>query len=80
MSQYLPFIIGAAILLVAGIAYAASKKKDGKDYTVPAPATLRTDLLFGYYGTYGNQIAETTDHVNLVWLWDFLDVGHGALG
>ena len=78
MSQHFPIILGiVSLLLIAGAAIAASKKKGGNDFTVPAPAKLRTDLLFGYYGTYvsdgQDQVAETQGHVNLVWLWDFLD-------
>jgi hypothetical protein len=36
-----------------------------RDITVVAPTTWRTDLLYGYYGCRGDQIAETRDHVNL---------------
>lgn len=71
------FLIAA--LLAGAAAYALTRhKRKGRDIDIPAPDTLRTDLLYGYYGTYGNQIAETTDHVNLVWLWDFLDKQQAA--
>jgi hypothetical protein len=33
----------------------------------PAPATLRTDLLFGYYFGCADDIIEQADHVNLYW-------------
>lgn len=42
-----------------------------RDTEVPAPAAKRTDLLFGYYGALGEQIAETKDHVNLFWSIQF---------
>ena len=73
----------AGIVLIVIIAIAASKKKGDSDYAVPEPAKLRTDLLYGYFGTYvGNgldQVEETKDHVNLVWLWDFLDPQSAAV-
>ena len=72
------FLIIAALLAGAAAYAVARHKRKGRDIDIPAPDTLRTDLLYGYYGTHGNQIAETTDHVNLVWLWDFLDKQQAA--
>ena len=62
------FLIGIAVLL--GVAYAAYRqyeKKKKSDITIPLPERLRTDLKFGYYGTLGNQIKETFDHINVLW-------------
>lgn len=36
-----------------------------RDITVAAPTIWRNDLLYGYYGCRGDQVAETRDHVNL---------------
>lgn len=36
------------------------------DINVPAPATKRTDLYYGYFGCLFDQVAETWDHVNLL--------------
>ena len=72
------FLIIAALLAGAAAYALARRKRKGRDIAIPAPDTLRTDLLYGYYGTHGKQIAETTDHVNLVWLWDFLDKQQAA--
>lgn len=81
MTDYLPIIL-LALLLIAGAAYAASRKRHGQDIDIPAPDVLRTDLLYGYYGTLvddtQDQVAETADHVNLVWLWDFLSAAESA--
>lgn len=38
-----------------------------KDVVIPAPTVLRTDLMYGYYGRLGDQVAETIDHVNILW-------------
>lgn len=66
----LPIVIALAIVLLV----AASKAKPS-DITVPAPATLRTDLLLGYYGTYASQVAETAGAINLLWVtfWEGLE-------
>lgn len=45
------FLIIAA-LLAGAAAYALTRhKRKGRDIAIPAPDTLRTDLLYGYYGT-----------------------------
>lgn len=36
------------------------------DINVPAPATKRTDLYYGYFGCLFDQVEETRDHVNLL--------------
>ena len=72
-AQFPIIFVIAAIVLIAGFAIAGSRKRKGRDITVPAPERLRDDLLFGYYGHQGEQAAETRDHVNLVWCWDFLN-------
>jgi len=47
------------------------KRENPPESNIPAPITPRTDLLFGYYGSYpamdGNpsQFEETKDHINL---------------
>lgn len=69
-------VIIAVILALAVIAIVASARKaKASDITVPAPAALRTDLLLGYYGTYGDQVAETAGAVNLHWesFWSGVD-------
>lgn len=38
------------------------------DINVPAPATKRTDLHYGYFGCLFDQVEETRDHVNLL-MW-----------
>ena len=77
------FLIAAALLAGAAAYAVARHKRKGMDIDIPAPDTLRTDLLYGYYGTYvGNgqdQVEETRSHVNLVWLWDFLDPQSAAV-
>ncbi len=79
MPAQFPIIFGvAAIVLIAVIAIASSKKGKDKPAT-PAPAEKRTDLLFGYFGVLGGQVEQTRDHVNLVWLWDFLDSQSAAV-
>lgn len=65
----IPIVIAmTAALLIA-------RKAKAGDITVPAPAALRTDLLFGYYGTHAEQVAETAGHVNLHWesFWSGVD-------
>jgi len=59
------------LLVIAGaIAYFVTHKKAAEP-NIPVPTTLRTDLLFGYYGSYPaypgipSQLDETVDHINL---------------
>lgn len=42
-----------------------------RDIVVPEPAVKRTDVLFGYYGAFNEQVSETRDHVNLFWSLQF---------
>lgn len=60
--QMLILVIIIAIVVIA----IAKKKKTYNDIAVPAPTTKRTDLLFGYYSCYAEQVAETKDHVNVL--------------
>lgn len=49
--------------------------KGYKDISVPVPAVLRKDLLYGYYGCSGDQLAETIDHISVYMdaQWEGLD-------
>ena len=42
-----------------------------RDIVVHEPALKRSDLKFGYYGSLRDQVAETRDHVNLFWPFQF---------
>ena len=76
-AQFPIIFVIAAVVLVVIIAIASSKK--GKDKpAAPEPATKRTDLLFGYFGVLGDQVEQTRDHTNLLWLWDFLTAAEAA--
>lgn len=79
ISDYLPVILGA-VVVIALIAMLARDSRAG-DIDIPAPAQLRTDLLFGYYGSVRtrdgvSQVEETKDHVNLHWenVWSGRDI------
>ena len=53
-----------------GIAYAATKARSNRGFevTVPEPTVPRTTPIYcGYYETRGDQLAETRDHVNMIW-------------
>ena len=68
--------INILLLLAIAVIIAAlvmSKAKAG-DITIPE-APQRSDLLFGYYGCTGDQVAETQGHVNLHWecFWGGVD-------
>lgn len=53
------------VIIVAIVIFAISKKKKTyNDIAVPVPTTKRTDLLFGYYSCFAEQVAETKDHIN----------------
>lgn len=58
------FIIIGAIVLIGAYIY---KNRPINDIVIPTPTVLRTDLLYGYYGTMDNQVAETKDHINILW-------------
>lgn len=71
--DYLEYIIPAFVLVGAIVAIILSNKgSKAIDIVVPSTAPNRTDLKFGYYGTYGDQVSETADHTNLQWepLWN----------
>lgn len=61
-------IILLSLLLIVGAAFfvLSSRKEKGADFMPPLPAALRTDLWFGYFHTFDDQIAQTRDHVNIV--------------
>ena len=71
------YFLIAAVVLIAIVAIANSKKGKDKPAT-PEPVTNRTDLLFGYFGVLGDQVEQTRDHTNLLWLWDFLTATEAA--
>ncbi len=66
MRSLLAGLLACLILLAPGCGGGGS---NGGESNPPAPATNRTDLLFGYYGPV-TDIASVADHVNFVWLWD----------
>jgi hypothetical protein len=55
------------IAAIVGIVYWYKTQNEPKDIVVPEPETKRSDLRYGYYSTFGNQIAEVKDHTNLMW-------------
>ena len=61
------FLVLFLLLLVgcSGGGEAMFQKLFPHDINVPLPAVLRTDLLYGYYGCYQDQVTETIDHINL---------------
>lgn len=75
MPDYLPVILGAVVVIVLIAMLVRDSKRS--DIDIPAPAKLRDDLLFGYYGCVGDQVAETRAHVNLHWecFWSGLAQG-----
>lgn len=65
MSSTLPLISLAVAGVVAGVYLYRHRKIN--DVDVPKPTVLRKDLLYGYYGTVGNQAKDTKGVVNLLW-------------
>lgn len=63
-----------AIIIAIAVAVYLYKKRPIKDIDVPVPAVLRTDLLYGYFGTLRNQVDDTIGDVNL--LWECMFEGH----
>lgn len=59
-----------AILLILIVAY-QWKHRAVHDIDVPTPDGFRHDLLYGYYGTMGDQVAWTKGCVNLLWECQF---------
>lgn len=64
--NYIVVII--AIILIVAYWYTHRKISDAN---IPAPATERHDLLFGYYGCVGDQVRETAGCVNILWECQF---------
>ena len=62
MSVLLPLVLVLAVL--AFLAYRGFAPKPG--YMPPPPSVLRTDLWFGYFHTFDDQVAQTSDHVNII--------------
>lgn len=56
--------VGIAVLAVLYFKY---RKPKGYDIGVPMPSTLRTDLLYGYYGCETGQAEAVKGHTNLHW-------------
>lgn len=66
----------AVVAALAGIVYFSFRRwiphyYARRDMVFPEPIAKRTDLLFGYYGVFGEQVAETKGHVNLLWSIQF---------
>lgn len=60
-------------LFLALSLFACGGGSQGYDIAVPTPATLRTDLKFGYYLTCPTCVEPTVGHINLLWvegMWD----------
>lgn len=72
-----PYIITAIVIFLA-VAYWRNRHPKGRDIDVPAPATLRTDLLYGYYGCETGQALAVKDHTNLHWECQFHGIGRAA--
>jgi len=70
--SWLPVIITSLVIALVGM-YALRDRE--REIVVPPPDTLRTDLLYGYYTSHGEQVAETAGHVNLYWesFWRGID-------
>lgn len=69
-------IIGLSIFAVLAALYFGYKELEKRyyDYEVPDPKSHRSDILFGYYGSYGD--TSSVDHTNLFWCvphWEGLD-------
>lgn len=43
----------------------------GQPYVFTGDGSMRTDLLFGYYGENASAVTETSSHANLAWCADF---------
>ena len=54
-------LLAAAAILVA----CGGSVFHPKDINVPKPTVWRTDLLYGYFNSKDNQVAQTKDHINL---------------
>lgn len=61
-----PLTLSVIMVAVAAVLVLKHLHKP-KDIEVPEPTVLRTDLLYGYYGTVGTQAWETRGSVNLLW-------------
>lgn len=61
------FVLGILVLAILVIISQRDKSS----------STRSTDLLFGYFGTFKDQVAEVKDHTNLVWVtfWEGLEKG-----
>lgn len=64
-------IVGLAVVVLLAIVVAVvvlrGKRKPKPVSVVIPPAPQRSDLLFGFYGSWGDQIAETRDFASLHW-------------
>jgi hypothetical protein len=65
MNVWLPPLV-ALLIVVIGFAFFSKSKATAGGYMPALPATLRTDLLFGYFHTFDSQATETADHVNVM--------------
>ena len=68
------FALLCVFIGIAVVAVRAHAKSKGADIAI-APAPQRADLLYGYYGCYGNQVQETAGHTNLLFenVWQGLE-------
>lgn len=64
-------LVAALLVLLASCGGSGGRGPSVAGVITPAPATLRTDLLFGYYGQSSATALETEDHANLFWAPDF---------
>lgn len=64
MSPFLLLVIAAAVAFAVYKSAAFKRWRYSKDINFPE-VPRRTDLLYGYYASHDEQVAETKDHVNL---------------
>jgi len=72
------YILLAVVATILGVAYYRKLHPKGYDIEVPPPTTLRTDLLYGYYGCETGQVAAVKGHTNLHWEAQFNGVVRAA--
>jgi hypothetical protein len=63
------YVIAAAIIFLILKRFVFKHKP--KDILVPTPTVERTDLKYTYFGVYDDGVAQTKDHINMLWECQF---------
>lgn len=73
-------LIALVVIILAAVAVNYYKNLPVKDIVVPFPAEPRKGVHFTYFGAEGSQVAETMNHITMLWECQWPDLPNNLSG